>query len=155
MSENSTDLKRKDRLLAVYNVKNGGWGVGAGWSWYRHRCSIWTLPLSPQDILSRLNYFPGPRVRNLTPPPTKKKNFKCFTYAHTARPPRPHIATMYLLYAVHCTYPPSSYATLFNSSKPSHPTPTQKSTKCLGDSGKSEVKMLCLTRSQLIIGINE
>ena len=31
------------------------------------------------------------------------------------------------------------------------PHPTQKSTKCLGDSGKSEIKKLSLTRSQLIL----
>ena len=31
------------------------------------------------------------------------------------------------------------------------PHPTQKSTKCPGNSEKSEVKKLCLTRSQLIL----
>ena len=41
---------------------------GGGGGWYGHRCSVWTLPLSRQDILSQLNSFlsPGPRVRNVT-----------------------------------------------------------------------------------------
>ena len=56
-----------DVILISYagiNVKNG-----RGWGWHGHRGSIWTLPLSPQDILSHLNYFPGPGVGNFPPPP--------------------------------------------------------------------------------------
>ena len=67
---------------------------------YGHRCGVWTLHLSPlrgfwpqtlprtavllspeRDILSNLNYFPVPRVGNLT----KKFNYR--TYARTSLPP--------------------------------------------------------------------
>ena len=137
-----------DVILISYagiNVKNG-----RGWGWHGHRGSIWTLPLSPQDILSHLNYFPGPRVGNLTPPPPKKKKQKKqMLHLWPYSPPSP--STHWLMCSTFYFNTPFLRRHPLQLIKTIPPHPTQGSTKCPGDSEKSEVKKLCLTRSQLII----
>lgn len=116
-----------------------------GRGWYGHK-SISLVPLG-YFITLILNYFPGPRVGNLIPP---QKKLRCFTYAHTVCPPCPHIDTCFMQYIVLTLLslmPPTST----HQNHPTPPHPTQKLTKCPGDSVKSEVKILCLTWSQLII----
>lgn len=126
----------------------GGGGERGGGGWYGHRCSVWTLPLSRQDILSHLNSFlsPGARVRNVTQK-NGKNMYKLYIYQNNAAP-RPHIDTCIMQYIVLTPLPPMPPT----STDQNHPTPPHTEIDQVPRRfRKIRGKKLCLTRSQLIL----